>query len=50
MCGFAIETGRGFGLAEACRKLGITEQSFGTSCSMGNSSIRCGKDWLGIAA
>jgi len=23
-----IETGRGLGLAEACRKLGITEQTF----------------------
>jgi hypothetical protein len=38
-----IETGKGFGLAEACGKLGITKQSFGTSGSTGNFSIRCGK-------
>ena len=27
-----IEMGKGLVVVEACRKLGITEQSFGTSC------------------
>ena len=36
-----IETGKGFGIAEVCRKLGITEQTYGMNCSTANSSIRC---------
>ena len=27
-----IEAGKGLGIADACRKLGITEQSCGMSC------------------
>ncbi len=27
-----IKTGKGLGIAEACRKLGITEQNSGMSC------------------
>ena len=38
-----IETGKGLGIAEACRKLGITEQTYEMNCSTGNSSIRCTK-------
>jgi hypothetical protein len=38
-----IEVCKGVAVSEACRKLGITEQSSGTSCSTGNSSIRCGR-------
>lgn len=37
-----IEMGKGLAVVDACRKIGITEQSFGTSCSMGSSSLRCG--------
>ena len=36
-----IETGKGFGIAEVCRKLGITEQNCETNCSTANCSIRC---------
>jgi hypothetical protein len=36
-----IETGKGFGIAEVCRKLGITEQNCEMNCSTANSSIRC---------
>ena len=36
-----IETGNGFGIAEVCRKFGITEQNCGMNCSTANSSIRC---------
>ena len=36
-----IETGKGFGIAEVSRKLGITEQNCGMNCSTANSSIRC---------
>ena len=35
-----IELGKGLAVIEACRTLGITEQSCGISCWMGNSSIR----------
>ena len=35
-----IETGKGFGIVEVCRKLGITEQTYGMNCSTANSSIR----------
>ena len=28
-----IETGKGFGIVEVCRKLGITEQNCGMNCS-----------------
>ena len=35
-----IETGKGLGIAEACRKLGITEQNSGMSCRTANSSTR----------
>src|SRR5215831_19612646 len=38
-----IETGKGFGIAEVCRKLGLTEQNCGMNCSTANSSIRCTK-------
>ena len=38
-----IEMGRGLGIAEACRKLGVTEQNCGPNCSTANSSIRCTK-------
>ena len=34
-----IETGKGFGIAEVCRKLGITEQNCGTNCSTANSPV-----------
>ena len=33
-----IETGKGFGIAGVCRKLGITEQTYGRSFSTGNCS------------
>ena len=36
-----IELGKGLGVVEACRTLGITEQNCGMSCSTANSSIRC---------
>ena len=36
-----IELGKGLAVVEACRKLGITEQTYGMNCSTGNSSIRC---------
>jgi len=35
-----IELGKGLGVVEACRKLGITEQNCGTNYSTGNFSIR----------
>ena len=38
-----IEMGKGLAVVDACRKLGITEQSSGMSCSMGNCSIRSAK-------
>ena len=47
-----IETGKGFGIAEVCRKLGITEQNCGMNCSTANSSTRCrrrGSSWKGGA-
>ena len=34
-----IETAKGIGIVDACRKLGSTEQSSGTTFSMGNSFI-----------
>ena len=34
-----IETAKGIGIVDACRKLGITEQNSGTTFSMGNSLI-----------
>jgi hypothetical protein len=43
-----IETGKGFGIAEVCRKLGITEQNCGMNCSTANSPTRCrrrGSSW-----
>ena len=43
-----IETGKGFGIAEVCRKLGITAQNCGMNCSTANSSTRCrrrGSSW-----
>src|SRR5262245_26560296 len=43
-----IETGRGLGIAEVCRELGITEQNCGMDCSTANSSVRCrrrGSSW-----
>ena len=43
-----IETGKGFGIVEVCRKLEITEQNCGTNCSTANSSTRCrrrGSSW-----
>ena len=36
-----IETGKGFGIAEVSRKLGITEQNCGMNCSTANFSTRC---------
>jgi len=47
-----IEMGKGLAVVEACRKLGITEQNCGTSCSTANSSTRCrrrGSSWKGGA-
>lgn len=35
-----IKTGKGFGIAEVCRKFGIRQQNCGMSCSKANSSIR----------
>jgi hypothetical protein len=37
-----IETAKGIGIVDACRKLGSTEQSSGTTFSMGNAFI---PDW-----
>ena len=34
-----IELGKGLAVVDACRKLGITEQSSGTTVSMRNSFI-----------
>ena len=36
-----IELGKGLGVVEACRKLGITEQNCGMNCPTANSSMRC---------
>ena len=36
-----IDLGKGSAVLEACRKLGITEQTYGMNCSTANSSIRC---------
>ena len=36
-----VELGKGLGVVEDCRKLGITEQSCGMNCSTANSSMRC---------
>ena len=36
-----IELGKGLGVVEACRKLGITEQTYAMNCSTANCSIRC---------
>jgi len=38
-----IQTGKGVAVLDACRKLGITDQSSGTITSTGNSSLRCGR-------
>jgi len=35
-----IDLGKGSAVPEACRKLGITEQTYGTNYSTGNSSTR----------
>ena len=35
-----IETGKGFGIAEVCLKLGVTEQNCGMNCSTGSCSTR----------
>jgi hypothetical protein len=43
-----IETGKGFGIAEVCRKLGITEQNCRMSWATANCSTRCrrrGSSW-----
>jgi len=47
---FKIEMGKGVAVRDVCRKLRITEQSSGTSCLTGNSSIRCGERRLSLAA
>ena len=47
---FKIEMGKGVAVRDVCRKLGITEQSSGTSCLTGNSSIRCGQRRLSLNA
>jgi hypothetical protein len=36
-----IETAKGIGISDACRKLGVTEQSFDTTTSMGSSFTHC---------
>ena len=38
-----IDLGKGSAVLEACRKLGITEQTYGMNCSTANSSTRCTK-------
>ena len=35
-----IDAGKGVGITEACRKLGLTEQSSAMTISTGNSSVR----------
>jgi len=35
-----IETGKGFGIAEVCRKLGVTEQRCAINCSTESCSTR----------
>jgi hypothetical protein len=38
-----LETGKGLAVPDACRKIGITEQTYGRSFSMASCSIRSKK-------
>jgi|GEM_PF-5773674 len=38
-----LETGKGLAVLDACRKLGITEQTCGHSFSTGSCFIHCAK-------
>ena len=38
-----IELGKGLGVVDACRKLSITEQTYGMNCWIGNCLIHSGK-------
>ena len=45
-----IETAKGIGIVDACRKLGITEQTYRYAFSMGNSSIPYWRPRYGLNA
>jgi putative transposase len=44
-----IEIGKGLTVVDACRKLGITEQTYGTNCSTANFSTRCTRGRRSVA-